>query len=123
MYFHTVNLIDKEAAEAAIARKERAIASKAKRQLAKKALHVGMVSADSPSSIRRMAAGFCRGMADKTDEDGEEVTTGKSSATRNHCQSQLTSRSKHAWDGAVWEKINRELIHELVSAGYTIKPP
>ena len=123
VYFHTVNLIDKEAAEAAIARKERTIASKAKRQLAKKALDVGMVSADSPSPIKRVAAGFCRGMADKTDEDGEVVSVGKSIATRNRCQSQLISLSKNAWDGAVWEKIKREMMHELVNQGYTIKPP
>jgi len=120
-YFHTVNLIDKEAAEAEIARKERTIASRAKRQLAKKALEVGMVSADSPSPIKRVAAGFCRGMADKTDEDGEVVSTSKSIATRNRCQSQLMSLSKHAWDGAVWEKMKMEMMHELVTSGYTIK--
>ena len=123
VYFHTVNLIDKEAAEATIARKERTIASKAKRQLAKKALDVGMVSPESPAPIKRMAAGFCRGLADKTDEEGEVVSVDKSIATRNRCQSQLISLSKNAWDGAVWEKIKREMMHELVNQGYTIKPP
>ena len=34
-----------------------------------------MVSAESPSPIKRMAAGFCVGMADKTNEDGEVIFT------------------------------------------------
>ena len=121
----TVKMIDKEHMEAALLRKERLSDKNRKIVIAKKAFTVGMVSADSPSPIKRVAAGFCKGMADKTNEDGEAifVATQGGFGTRNHCQAQLVSLAKHAWDGAVWEKIKRELMHELVTSGYTIKPP
>ena len=117
-------MISKEHDEAVLLRKERTAEKVRKKNVAKKAFHVGMVGAESPSPIKRMAAGLCVGMADKTNEDGEVIFTAKQGfGTRNHCQAQLVSLAKHAWDGAVWEKNKRELIHELVTSGYTIKPP
>ena len=117
-------MIDKEHEEAVLLRKERTNEKKRKIAIAKKALTVGMVSAESPSPMKGVAAGFCKGLADKTNEDGEVIFTAKQGfGTRNHCQAQLVSLAKHAWDGAVWEKIKRELMHELVTSGYTIKPP
>ena len=121
----TVQMIDKEHEEAFLLRKARRNEKIRKKKIANKALTVGMVSAESTSPIKRMAAGLCVGMADKTNEDGEVIftATGGNFGTRNHCQAQLVSLAKHAWDGAVWEKIKRELMHELVNQGYTIKPP
>ena len=118
-------MIDKEHEEAVLLRKERTNEKKRKiGVIAKKAFTVGMVSAESPSPMKRVAAGFCKGMADKTNEDGGVIFTAKQGfGTRNHCQAQLVSLAKHAWDGAVWEKNKRELIHELVTSGCTIKPP
>ena len=120
----TVKMIDKEHEEAALLRKARRNEKIRKKVIANKALTVGMVSAESTSPMKRAAAGFCKGLADKTNEDGEVIfAIAKPINTRNHCQAQLVSLAKHAWDGAVWEKIKRELMHELVTSGYTIKPP
>ena len=121
----TVKMIDKEHEEAVLLRKARTAEKARKKVIAKKAFTVGMVSAESPSPMKRVAAGFCKGMADKTNEDGGVIfiATQGCFGTRNHCQAQLVSLAKHAWDGAVWEKIKRELMHELVTSGYTIKPP
>ena len=98
-------MIDKEHEEAVLLRKERTNEKKRKIVIAKKAFTVGMVSTESPSPMKRVAAGFCKGLADKTNEDGEVIFTAKQGfGTRNHCQAQLVSLAKHAWDGAVWEK-------------------
>ena len=85
---------------------------------------MGMVTTTSPSPLKIIAAGFCKGAVDTTDENGE--ATGRSlqgAGTANYCQVQLISLAKHAWDGCVWERMKRELMLELVNAGYTIKPP
>ena len=117
-------MISKEHDEAVLLRKERTAEKVRKKTVAKKAFTVGMASAESPSPMKRVAAGFCKGLADKTNEDGEVIFTAKQGfGTQNHCQAQLVSLAEHAWDGAVWEKIKRELMHELVTSGYTIKPP
>ena len=64
------------------------------------------------------------GMADRTNEDGGVIFTAKQGfGTQYHYQAQLVSLAKHAWDGKVWEKMKREMMYELVTAGYTIKPP
>ena len=60
-------MIEKENEEAVLLRKERETEKRRKNVIAKKALTVGMVSAESPSPMKRVAAGFCKGMADKTD--------------------------------------------------------
>ena len=101
----TVQMIDKEHEEAVLLRKARRNEKIRKKVIANKALTVGMVSAESPSPMKRAAAGFCKGLADKTNEDGEVIFTAKQGfGTQNHCQAQLVSLAKHAWDGAVWEK-------------------
>ena len=62
----TVQMIDKEHEEAALLRKARRNEKIRKKVIANKALTVGMVSAESPSPMKRAAAGFCKGLADKT---------------------------------------------------------
>jgi len=119
-------MIDKEHEEAVLLRKARRNEKTRKTSIAKKAIAVGMVSAESPSPMKRVAAGFCKGMADRTDEDGELVYGKgyyKHGPKQRDCETCMISLAKHAWDGAVWEKIKRELMHELVNQGYTIKPP
>ena len=119
----TVKMIDEEHEEAALLRKARENEKIRKKIIAKKALTVGMVSAESPSPMKRVAAGFCKGMADRTDEDGELVFTGKRGYPKQRdCETCMISLAKHAWDGKVWGKMKRGMMHELVTSGYKIKP-
>ena len=100
-------MIDKEHEEAVLLRKERKNEKKRKIVIAKKAFTVGMVSEESPSPMKRVAAGFCKGMADRTDEDGELVygkAYYKHGPKQRDCETCMISLAKHAWDGAVWEK-------------------
>ena len=73
-------MIDKEHEEAVLLRKARTNEKQRKRVIAKKAVTVGMASAESPSPIKRMAAGLCVGMADRTNEEGEVIFTAKQGA-------------------------------------------
>ena len=117
-------MIDKEHEEAVLLRKARRNEKTRKTAIAKKAIAVGMVSAESPSPMKRVAAGFCKGMADRTDEHGELVFTGKHGYPKQRdCETFMITLARHAWDGKVWEKMKREMMYELVTAGYTIKPP
>ena len=116
-----MKLIDQAAEKAQLVDKELMKMKVRKRTLAKKALKVGMVTTQSPSPLKKVAAGFCRGVSDLTDEDGEVVFNNKQGiGNRNCCQQQLISLAKHALDGGVWKKIRREMIDEMLNEGCTV---
>ena len=79
-----------------------------------KALRVGMVSKESPSPQKRLAAGFCIGFLDNTDEAGEVAHPPAKRTTKKMCQKQLISLVKHAWDGEVWDMLKKEIASELL---------
>ena len=81
---------------------------------ASKAIRVGMVSKESPSPIKRAAAGFCIGFLDNTDEAGEVAHPPAKRTTKNMCQKQFISLAKHAWEGEVWGMLKKEIASELL---------
>lgn len=73
-----------------------------------------MVTKESPSPIKRVAAGYCIGFLDNTDEAGEVAHPAGKRTTKGMCQKQFISLAKHAWDGEVWDMIKKEVASELL---------
>ena len=82
-----------------------------------KAIRVGMVSKESPSPQKRLAAGFCIGFLDNTDEAGEVAHPPAKRTAKGICQKQFASLVKHAWDGEVRALLKKETAPGLLEGG------